>query len=373
MKIGDSRRRSALSEWQTAEPAPSSHAAAAVLLVALVLLAAFVLVAANLPAVVKDGSDLVSQLLSSFNGPTGANTTESLNYTVYSPLIQNGAANISYPSDYGALSSYVLSLVNSDRANYSVGPVGLGDGAYAQQHADSMLEYGYFSHNDTQGFKPYMRYTLLGGRGAVEENVAYAYASFPLFTSTSAVEGQLKALEWTMVYNDSQCCNDGHRYNILSSLHNQVSVGVAYSSTRVYFVEDFENYYIDLNFSVSDSYYVTMTGTPLISGLSADAVYVTYDQTPAPETPAQLNSGPHEYSEGLLVGGVLPPCILACQTFASIITVRADTWVFTSDQVAVDFSLSDFIQQYGAGVYTVYLTTGADTSSAITSISVFVG
>src|SRR5208337_1125607 len=98
----------------------------------------------------------------------------------------NGAANISYPSNYGVLSAYVLDLVNSDRANYSLSAVALSDGNVAQQHADSMLRYGYFSHNDTQGFKPYLRYTLLGGRGAVEENVAYAYASFPLFTSTSA-------------------------------------------------------------------------------------------------------------------------------------------------------------------------------------------
>ena len=372
MKIRNSCRRSFPSEWQAAEPAPRSHRALTILLVVIILLAALALAVPHVPGFVKDGSDLISRLVSSLNGPTGASTTEGLNFTVYSPLIQKGAANISYPSDYGALSSYVLSLVNGDRANYSVGPVSLGDGAYAQQHADSMLKYGYFSHNDTQGFKPYMRYTLLGGRGAVEENVAYAYASSPYFASTVAVESELKALEWTMMNNDSQCCNNGHRYNILSVLHNQVSVGVAFNGTRVYFVEDFENLYINLNFSVSDSYFVNMTGTPLMSGLSADAIYVAYDHAPIPETPAQLNSGPNEYSQGLLVGGVLPPCDLTCHTFENIITVHADTWVFIDDRVAVTFSLFDFIQKYGAGVYTIYLAPGADTTSSFTSISVFV-
>lgn len=372
MKISESGRRSVPSEGQAAEPASKSRRVGAFLLVALVLLAVFVLAVPYVPVVVKDASDLFSQLTSSLAGTTGANSTEGLNYTIYSPLIQNGAANISYPSDYGVLSAYVLSLVNSDRANYSLAAVTLSNGSVAQQHADSMLLYGYFSHNDTQGFKPYMRYTLLGGKGAVEENIATSYTGFPHFTSVSSVEDALKSLEYTMMYNDSLCCNNAHRYNILSGLHNQVSVGVAYNNTRVDFVEDFENYYIDLNFSISSSYNVVMTGTPLETVPSVDAVLITYDPTPSPETPAQLNSGPHEYTSGLFVGGVLPPCNLSCQIFVQGITIHAGTWTFAPNQVAMTFSLQDFIKDYGAGVYTVYLITGTDTSSAITSISVFV-
>ena len=358
MKINQSGRRSVPNEELATEPAPRSHGAGALFLVALVLLAAFVLAMPHVSALAKDGSDLISQLVSSLTGGTGINSTDSLNYTIYSPLIQNGAANISYPSDYDVLLTYALGLINNDRANYSLGAVTLSDINVAQQHADSMLRYGYFSHNDTQGFKPYMRYTLLGGRGAVEENIAYSYTELPYFTSTASVEGALKSLEHTMMYDDSQCCNNGHRDNILSSLHNRVSIGVAFNSTRVYFVEDFENYYIDLNFSVSSSYYVTMTGAPLEAGLSVNAVYIFYDGTPSPETPAQLNNGPHEYGLGSLVGGVLPPCDFACQTFDQGATVYADTWTFAPNLVAVTFSLRDFIQRYGAGVYTVYLITG---------------
>jgi uncharacterized protein YkwD len=373
MEIDHSLRTSMLGEGRAAEHAPRSHRVWAVLIVILVLLAALVLAARFVPAVLKDGSDLLSRLGPSSTGTTGTSTTETPNHTTYSPLVQNSGANISYPSDYGALSAYVLRLVNTDRANYSVGPVTIGDGVFAQQHADSMLQHDYFSHDDTQGFKPYMRYTLLGGTGAVEENIADARASLPYFNSTSMVEAELKSLEYTMVHDDSTCCDNAHMRNILSALHNRVSVGVAYNGTRLYLVEDFESYYIDLNFSVSDSQYVTITGTPLMSGLTAEAVYVTYDQTPTLETPAQLNGGPNTYSPGLLVGGVLPPCSFACPTFSSIMTVYADTWAFTADRVAVAFSLSDFIQHYGAGVYTVYLATGADTSTALTSISVFVG
>jgi len=371
MKMDERGRKSVPSDGPAAESATVSHGAGALLLAALVLTAAFIVAVPRVPALMKDGSDLISRLASSLDGTTGTDSTDSLNYTIYSPLIQNGAANISYPSNYGVLSVYVLGLVNSDRANDSVGAVTLSENDVAQQHADSMLRYGYFSHNDTQGFKPYMRYTLLGGRGAVEENVAIRYTRLPHFTSLASIEDALKSLEHTMMYNDSQCCNNGHRYNILSSLHNQVSVGVAYDSTRVYFVEDFENYYIDLNFSVSSSYYVTMTGAPVEVGPSPNAVWIAYDSTPSPETPAQLNNGPHEYGVGSLVGGVLPPYDRD-QTFDKGTTVYADTWAFTPSLVTVTFSLHNFIQLCGAGVYTIYLITGNDTSSAITSISVFV-
>jgi hypothetical protein len=373
MKIGGRDRRSFSSEEQPAEPAPSSNRSVALLVAALVLVAAFVLVTPNLPALVKDGSGFLSHLTSPLGGQTGTNGAGGLNYTIYSPLIEKGGANISYPFDYDVLLTYALGLINTDRANNSLGAVTLSGIDVAQQHADSMLRYGYFSHNDTQGFKPYMRYTLLGGRGAVEENIATSYTNLPYFTSTASVEGALKSLEYAMMYNDSICCGNGHRYNILSSLHNQVSIGVAFNSTRVFFVEDFENYYIDINFSVSSSYYVTMTGTPLEAGLSASAVYITYDNTPTSETAAELNAGPREYGSGSLVGGVLPPCDFLCPTFQQGITIRADSWTFAGNSVDVAFSLRDFIQRYGPGVYTLFLVTGTDTSSALTSISVFVG
>ncbi|MGD1054514.1 MAG: CAP domain-containing protein [Nitrososphaerales archaeon] len=372
MKIYESHRRSVHNEGWATEPAPRSQGAGALFLVALVLIGAFVLVILHMPALMKDGSDLILRLASSVAGAAGISPTKDLNYSIYSPLIQNGVANISYPSDYGALSTYVLSLVNSDRANYGLGAVTLSNNKVGQQHADSMLRYGYFSHNDTQGFKPYMRYSLLGGTGAVDENIAYIYSGFPTYTSTASVEGALRSLEYSMMYKDSQCCSNGHRNNTLSALHNRISVGVAYNGTTVYFVEDFENYCINLNFSVSSSYYVTMTGTPVEEGLSANAVYVTYDRTPSPETTAQLDSGPHKYGPGSPLGGVLPPCYFACRAFEQGITVYADKWTFAPNLVFVTFSLRDFVQHCGAGVYTVYMITGADTSSAITSISIFV-
>lgn len=395
LKISRVARRSVPLEGGTGvQPPPrSSHRAAALIIAAIVLLAAFVVAAPYLSSALKRGYSIFSEITSTGPG-TITSTVGPLNTTstpvvqcssavsvrsLAAPDIKNGSASIAYPSDYCILASYALSQINGDRAANSTGPVTLSYNQAAQQHADSMLYYGYFSHFDTQGYKPYMRYSLLRGLGADFENVAYLSYSVNQFTSTSAVEDAIKTLEHSMVYNDSACCANGHRYNILDPLHNRVSIGVAYNSTYVYFDEEFENDYINLSFSAtgataSNPYYVTMTGTPTQKVAAPNSIYIAFDSTPSAETPAQLSSGPHEYSPGTLVGGVLPPSgvLGGCGQFTTGTTVCADTWKFTSSTVDIAFSLKEFIKNYGPGVYTVYLITGSSTSSAITTISVFV-
>jgi uncharacterized protein YkwD len=380
-------------------PPKKSHRAAGLIIAALVLLAAFVLAVPYLSLALKQGYSFLSG--SSATGPStvtytvsnttstfATNTSESSSGQCSSvvsvkslapPDIINGSADIAYPSDYCALASFALGLINQDRSANGTGPVGLNYNQAAQQHADSMLYYGYFSHNDTQGFKPYMRYSLLGGRGADFENVAYYYFSIPHFLSTGSVEIAIKELEYSMVYNDSSCCSNGHKYNILDPLHNQVSIGVAYNSTSVFFDEEFENNYLNLNFttapaSASDPYYVTLKGVPTGSFPTPNSLYVAFDSSPAATTSAQLNSGPHEYGPGTLVGGVLPRngFFGDCGQFSSGTTVCADTWDVTPKAIDIAFPLEPFIKHYGPGVYTLYLITGSSTDSAITSMCVFV-
>lgn len=364
--------------------------AAGVMIGAMVLMAAFFIAAPYISSVVKQGYSMLSRY--SNNEPNTASTIGPSNGTATSPPclstvsarglvapdIVNGSADIAYPPEYCTLAAYALQLINQDRAANGTAPVSLGYNQAGQQHADSMLYYGYFSHFDTQGYKPYMRYTLLGGRGADFENVAYMSYSNGHFTSPSAAEQGIEVLERSMVYNDSACCSNGHRDNILNPLHNVVSIGVAYDSTHLYFDEEFESDYINLNFTVApalapDPYYVSMTGTLVQSVTRPNSIYVAFDETPAPESTPQLNNGPHEYGPGTLVGGVLPRNFLGqCGQFTQGITVCADQWSFTPGGVDIAFALDGFISSYGPGVYTIYLITGSDTNSAITTISVFV-
>lgn len=400
MRISGDARRTLL-QWDASGEHPSPrrpYRAAALIIAALVLLAAFALAAPYLSLVLKQSYNFLSG--SSSTGPstithTASSTTSTVTTTsaessglcsgvvsvksLAAPDIRNGSADIAYPSDYCALASYALGLINQDRSANGTGPVTLDYNQAAQQHADSMLYYGYFSHFDTQGYKPYMRYSLLGGLGADFENVAYYYFSVPHFLSTDSVETAINELEHSMVYNDSSCCANGHRYNILDPLHNQVSIGVAYNSTSVFFDEEFENNYLNLNFttapaSSSNPYYVTLKGVPTGSFPSPNLLYVAFDGLPTVTTSAQLNSGPHEYDPGMLVGGVLPRTGFfgECGQFSSGTTVCADAWSVTRKGIDIEFPLEPFIRNYGPGVYTLYLITGSSTDSAITSVCVFV-
>jgi hypothetical protein len=338
------------------------------MIMAMVLVAAFIAFPGLPSALLKAGQNLLQE---------GGQQSDTLaGFNIYSPLIQNGVANVSYPSSYDVLAAYAVQLVNQDRANYSLGPVVLSPNEAGQQHADSMLKFGYFSHYDTQGFKPYMRYSLLGGTGAVEENVATTSYSVQHYTSLSAVEGSLRLLEYSMMYHDNDSvgcyCNNGHRDNILNPMHNRVSIGIAYDGSTLYFDEDFENHYANLSLSSTSTYSITIQGTLLGNGAVPKTVLMAYDPTPAAETPAQLNAGPREYDAGTIVGGVLPSCSFACPSFSQGITVYASSWDTGGSRLIVSFSLSDFIRQSGPGVYTIYLMTGSDTGTAITSISIFV-
>jgi uncharacterized protein YkwD len=388
LKIGRRHARS-LRAGESTPPAPTNRRrrAAALITVALVLLAAYMATTPSLSAVFRSAystlSDIVSGgksiSISSMGTSTGGCSNAVTIQPLSSPIIVNGSAVVAYPYDYCTLAEFALAQINSDRAANGTGPVSLSFNQAAQQHADSMLYYSYFSHFDTQGYKPYMRYTILGGRGADFENVAYSEYTAGLLGRTTAIEDAIRNLEHLMVYDDAVCCNNGHRYNILNPLHNYVSIGVAYNSTYIFFDEEFQNEYLNLNLSVAASspsgpYHVTMQGSPIPGTPTPTAIYVAFDGTPAPETRAQLDSGPHEYGPGTLLGGVLPPIgpSRGCNQFTTGITVCAGRWVFNASTVYISFSLDAFVRDYGPGVYTLYLVTGPSTDTALTTLSVFV-
>ena len=298
------------------------------------------------------------------------------------PDIANGEANITYPADYSHLVQYALNLINNDRNQNGLSNVTLSAIPSGQQHSDSMVSHGYFSHWDVQGFKPYMRYTLLGGTGAVSENLGLDYCTYsppsassvsPTDCTTQTMENALANSEYGMMYNDAVCCNNGHRDNILDPLHNRVSIGIAYdaATSAVYFTEDFENYYINLNSPiVSSGYQVSLTGAMLASQ-PVSQITVFFDPTPQPMSIQQLE-GTLSYDPGTFVGGVFPPCSTDCQYYPGETSVYASAWNVGSNSVDIAFSLDDFVTANGPGVYTIYLQTGDSTATAITTYSVFV-
>ena len=364
-----------------------------------------------------------SSTLTSSSGP--ASSTSALNTTAASspvsstltfgtgndwltdnPSLVNGSTKIDAPPNYSEFVNYTLTLINADRASSGASPVALSSVLSGQQHADSLAYFGTIGHWDVQGYKPYMRYTLLGGQGSVAENVAFGYCTdSPINASevsvvscdVKTVENSIAGMEYFMMNNDVTCCNNGHRDDILNPSHTDVSIGVAFnfSSKEVYLVEDFEDSYINSESLQVSGNVVTLTGTTQkdmtgwTSGSSGAGIGVFYDPTPTGIPTSELTNSAscrqyselHEppacqyqggYGQGTQATTVLAPCppLYMCDSGSQF--TFAQTWQVSSGTFQVSFSLSTLESTYGPGVYTLYLYPNGDLTDPITSLSIFV-
>jgi hypothetical protein len=263
------------------------------------------------------------------------------------------------------LVNYALFLINSDRQANGLQNVTLSDVNSGQGHADEMLQKGYFSHWDSHGYKPYIRYTIAGGKGAVSENIGRIES----WAGAGMSEKQaLNDSEWSMI-NDDAAWNWEHKNNILNPLHNKVSIGIAYDLNYMYFVEDFENTYISWIQLNNTNNHVMMEGK--LSRLMGDIqqIAIFYDN-PSPLTSNQLNQDPYQggYDAGIYIGSVLPPNWQVTEG----ITITADNWYRNDNSFRVSFSLFQAIDVHSHGVYTFYIETGNSTADSLTSYSLFV-
>jgi uncharacterized protein YkwD len=340
---------------------------------------------------------------SSVDGLPSTSDSNAGDWLTDSPIIVGQSAKIDFPPDYLTLENFTLAVINQDRVGAGLSPVVVSSVLSGQQHADSMAYYGYFSHWDNQGYKPYMRYTLLGGTGSVEENAALNYCSdstnatgrTPAPCTLETVENAITDSEWVMMNNDSACCGNGHRDNILDALHNKVSIGVAYNSTTVFFVEDFEDSYLSSESLQLSGSTVTFNGTlqqdvsSWMSRVAGAEISVFYDPIPSGISVSSLddlsacaqNNELNEsaacqyegaYTPGTVVSTVFPPCPTGedCVTDNGTYTY-AQTWQVDSGSFDVTFSLSSLIAAHGSGVYTIYLWPAERLPEAITSLSIF--
>ena len=148
---------------------------------------------------------------------------------------------------------HALELINEDRAAFGLEPVRLGSNAAAQVHAEDVFRNKQISHWMSNGEKPYMTYSRYGGMGSVGQNVAIA--GFNKTQYEQCVQNTLydcekinpittiEELQYEMMYNDKECCDDGHRNNILNKYRTGVSIGIVYDEYYLVLVQNFENNY----------------------------------------------------------------------------------------------------------------------------------
>ena len=209
--------------------------------------------------------------------------------------------------DLTTLNQYALDLVNKDRKDNGLPPVVLSDLGSAQNHADDELKNNYFSHWNSDGVKPYVTYTELGGKNDMAENDFYKYSycqGVICFENNFDPYNVIKEGEYEMMYNDSQS-NWGHRNNILEPHHTHVNFGIAYNHQRFYFVEHFETNLISWDTLKLNGNQLTMNGH-YPTGYSLYNMDIFEDPSPQSLTGKELdNSSPYNkgfYDQGNLVG-----------------------------------------------------------------------
>jgi uncharacterized protein YkwD len=271
------------------------------------------------------------------------------------------------------LRQYALERINEDRESFGLLPVELGSNTAAQMHAEDVFKTGKISHWMTNGEKPYMTYTRTGGTGSVFQNVAVGgypnYQSCLLDLSRDCKKfdplESIDTLEYEMVYNDVECCDDGHKYNIVDVHHDHVSIGLAYNDYFLVIVQNFENNYIDLERPIFNDFDNQGTLVNITGDLSEDyrifGITISYDELPTQSVYA-LNKDKDHYDSGELVAVVQPnnqPIHYDEQFYLEddYSSIEAKTWIDGSNTFSIEFDLSEIKNDEGSGtkdgVYTI--------------------
>jgi uncharacterized protein YkwD len=278
------------------------------------------------------------------------------------------------------LVAHVLAAINSDRKKFGLEPVKLDNSNQAAQlHAEDVFRTKQISHWTSSGEKPYMTYTRLGGEGSVHQNVAIAgfgpdeydrCVSTIILCERIDPISTIDELEKEMMYNDKECCDNGHRDNILDRDHTHVSIGIVYDEYYLALVQNFEADY-GLFTSVEGTK-VSIAG-PMPAGAKFDNVVVYYDKLPSKEA-YDANKEKLSYDAGTLAATVFEPLPrgLKYQQPGDYVVIEAGRWRNGNGNLDVSFDLAPAMKE--DGVYTVYaMLEDADGEQfSATSHSIFV-
>jgi hypothetical protein len=202
------------------------------------------------------------------------------------------------PDQYREAQDYMLLRVNNERSRNGAGSVRFDPAAaeLARQHAQDMLENGFFSHWNLDGLKPTRRWNLMGGFDCVSENIYFR-------------EGQLGDMRKIVDDAMETLMNSaGHRRTILQAEHNRLGLAFAFDGQRqqVYVVQEFVtrlggDYRCDL-YAPAGSV-VTLTGRIDPSDYAVEQVIVGWEERPQRREKHWLaRSGEYKEAEKLVAG-----------------------------------------------------------------------
>ena len=298
----------------------------------------------------------------------------------------------------------MLELINAERKKAGVGAVSLGDNIAAQLHADASLDNCFSSHWGIDGLQPRMRYSLAGGYQSNSENVSgldYCIKASDGYAPNGSINREIQE---TL---DGWMNSPGHRRNLLNPQHRKVNVGIAWDRYNTVMVQHFEGDYVEYDRLPSISNSVLSLSGKTSNGVTFGAekdlgAQIFYDPPPHTLTRGQVSrtycGGSGRQVAGLrwpLTGGYrwttdeftvthnpcpdpydvspdAPPARSASEAHRlwqeaynasqsrqgqsiTVPWITASAWTASGTTFAVKADISDVLDRYGDGVYSVTL------------------
>jgi uncharacterized protein YkwD len=284
------------------------------------------------------------------------------------------------------LVQYALNKINEDRSKFNLPIVQLSHNVAAQIQAEDILKARDISHWTTDGMKPYMLYSIYNGSGGLSQNIV----AESNYGSTINPYKAIDVAQWTMVYNDSLCCKDLHRQDILDKHHTHVSIGIAYGEDYFAIVQNFENKYIHFNEPLihDDKKHVQISGrlpSNISSNINLYGLDVYYDEVPS-YVQYEKHKDDTSYDLGKLVGFVFSPMDLnewfeyiRGQIYSAMgislsnySPIPADKWHVDSKLIDIRFDISPTLKKDGVYTIVLYLEDEQKNLFPVTSYSIFV-
>ena len=279
---------------------------------------------------------------------------------------------------------YALDRINEDRANYKLPPVNLSKNKAAQIHAENLFatRNQHPSHWTTDGMKPYMKYSEYNGTGYVEQNVAirgYENSVIQKCENEAAIcvkiepYQQIDKLQWNMVNNDTSCCVNKHKANILDRTHNSVSIGIAYDNYYLALVQNFENNLINFDRPFTQDDRTIHLSGKMTGELELDNIGIYYDNTPN-KLLYEKNMDKSSYELGKLIAQVVkpPPAFSQYKPASNYTLIKANKWIQEGRSLDVVFDMSSVVKTDGVYTIVVYLKDSEGTEFPVTSYSIFI-
>ena len=267
----------------------------------------------------------------------------------------------------------MLNLINDARAEAGVPTVNLGTNGAAQMHAEQMVAGCFSGHWGLDGFKPYMRYSLLGGYQSNAENAFarnyFVDGSDPCTVVASSSPPDLEGL--TRYAMERWMDSPGHRANLLNPYHRLVNIGIAWRGAEHYIfrtVQHFEGDYARLSQLPSIvGGVLSLSGQIVNGGSLGGGLYVRYDPSPRRQQRAILNTT-SSVCGGYPIAAVFPntrwtgrasspTCIepgasgpLGDGSLIELPTIGAEQWESNGSEFAIRADLSTILRERGAGI-----------------------